>query len=244
MFCSNCGVKNGEDAKFCFKCGTTLSELDDMKQVSCDEIKSQMKTNGFILLEESDIELKWKNFDTNEIIVIDKTGTACHIKNMKNKSVKIKFSYKPRVLIFFLGILFFGASTFFFGYSAIDNDSMLIINNTIELSVQQATLFYWFFSIASSIFVITATFILIANLFAKKEIVISEEEISVPKHFFSQQNTLIKYSDIININIQIVSKQKFLNIVYKNGKITVPQTMLLNNKEFERLVDLVNIKLK
>ena len=72
MFCPNCGTKNEDNAKFCFKCGTPLEVSNEAENTSCDDMKSQMMAKGFVLLEESDTAQKWKNFDTGKTVEIEK----------------------------------------------------------------------------------------------------------------------------------------------------------------------------
>ena len=80
---------------------------------------------------------------------------------------------------------------------------------------------------------------IISVLSSKKEILLSSNNISAPKSGISKKIVTINLKDVTDVNIQSEQKQKFLNIVYQNGKLTIPQSMLPNKKLFEELTELV-----
>lgn len=88
MFCPNCGTKNEDNAKFCFKCGTSLEVSNEAEKMSCDEMKSQMMAKGFVLLEESDTTQKWKNFDTEETVEIEKIDSEWCQEKIQESTVQ------------------------------------------------------------------------------------------------------------------------------------------------------------
>ncbi len=151
----------------------------------------------------------------------------------------VKFEYKPNVVVISLSTLFFVACASGLGKIALTNDRGLLLNRIIELSTEGATILYWCLAVVSGVFVIIGAFALLSNLTTKKEIVLTKSEILSPKSGISKKIVAIMYSQITDVNIQSVQKQRFLNIVYPKGKLSIPQSMLANEQAFEELTSLV-----
>ncbi len=74
-----------------------------------------------------------------------------------------------------------------------------------------------------------------------KEIILTNNEISVPKAAISKKIITIKYSDITGLNIKTVQKIKLLNITYKDGKLVIPNNCLAK-EDFDKIVELISSK--
>jgi len=143
-------------------------------------------------------------------------------------------------MFFLIAILFFTGCTLVLGNVALSNDRGLILNRIIELSKENATIFYWCVTAGSGLLVATGLLGLISGLTSKKEIVLSENGISAPRSGISKKIISVKYSDITELTMQAVQKQRFLNIIHPGGKLTIPQSMLPNKQAFEDLVKIVS----
>lgn len=128
------------------------------------------------------------------------------------------------------------------GNVALNNDRGLILNRVIELSQQSATIFYWVITFAALVFVLAGLMILITSLTSNREIIITASSITAPKNGFSKLSITVNYVDITNINTQIVQKTKILNIVHRNGKLSIANSILPNKAAFEELVSQLQIK--
>lgn len=80
-------------------------------------------------------------------------------------------------------------------------------------------------------------------MYLHRQIVVAENKIMAPKSGISSKFISAMYADIIDVNIQSVHKQRFLNILHQGGKLTIPQGMLSNNQAFEELTSLVAAKI-
>lgn len=153
---------------------------------------------------------------------------------------QIKFSYKKPTLKIILCVLFFGAITVFIINDATTNTKGLIINHTIELSPNSATIFSWALAIASGLFTLGGIYAMFAGI-NSKEIILTNNEISVPKAPISKKIVTIKYSDITGLNIKTVQKIRFLNITYRDGKLAIPSNCLAKG-DFDKIVELISSK--
>lgn len=154
----------------------------------------------------------------------------------------VVFPYKPKTLIFVVSIVFFLICALFLGNIALSNDRGLVLNRIFEFSTQGATIFYWCLTAASGVFVVVGTIALYSGLKTRKEIVLTDDKILAPKSGMSNKIISVMYSEITDLNIQSVQKQRFLNIIHPGGKLTIPQSMLANKQAFDELTTLMTAK--
>lgn len=147
----------------------------------------------------------------------------------------LEYPYKAKPWMMLAGIAFFGACAAGMGYRAITNDRGLILNGIFTFSVEGATIFYWCIAAAAAIFVAGAVFALLAGLTNPMAVRLTATEFSAPKHGFTKKPTVIPLHDIKEIGIQTVQKQRFMNIYFRNGKLSIAQSMLPNSEAFEKL---------
>lgn len=152
---------------------------------------------------------------------------------------EVKFPYKPNLIVFILSSFVMSSIAVGVGYIAKTNEQGLILNRIIEFSRDGATIFYWGLSVACGVLAIFGVMAVVGSLTSKKEIIISNNIISAPKSGISKKIITINLGEVTDVNIQSVQKQKFLNIVHPNQKLTIPQSMLPSKKIFEELTELV-----
>jgi hypothetical protein len=149
---------------------------------------------------------------------------------------EIRLPYKPNKTIFVMVVLFFGLCAAVLANVALANDRGLVLARVIELSPQNATIFYWALTGAAVLFVLLGIITLVKSITSNREIVITENTITLPKHNFSKIDVSVKLSDITNLTMQNIQGTKILNIEYLGGKISVSNRMLPNKQAFEGLV--------
>ena len=152
---------------------------------------------------------------------------------------EVRFPYKPKILVFVLAILFFVGCATILANVALTNDRGLILNKLLEFSAEGATIFYWCLTAASILFIVFGTIALYSGLSTKKEVVVTDHKIMSPKSGLSNRVISVVFSDIADVNIQSIQKQRFLNVLHSGGKLSIPQSMLANKQAFEELVSLV-----
>ncbi len=155
------------------------------------------------------------------------------------KVQEVRYPYKPKLIVFILSIAFFVACAAVLGYVAATNDRGLILNGIIKFSENGATIFYWCLAGASVLLALFGVLGLVKGITSKREVLATQEAISAPKSGVSNKIITINYSGIIDLNVQVIQKQKFLNIFYSEGKLSIPQSMLPSKKAFEELADFV-----
>ena len=158
------------------------------------------------------------------------------------KMQEVRHPYKPKLIVFVLSIAFFAICAVVLSYVALTNDKGLILNRSLRLSESGADIFYWCLTGASIIFVLFGTLALIKGSKAEREVLATQEFISAPKNGLSNKIITINYSDITDLRVQTVQKQRFLSIFHSGGKLSITQNMLPNEDAFEELMEFVASK--
>jgi Na+-transporting methylmalonyl-CoA/oxaloacetate decarboxylase gamma subunit len=157
---------------------------------------------------------------------------------------EIRIPYRPKIIIFLLGIVLFGYGSVHMVSLAATNERGLILNRIIELSPQGATIFYWVISVVGIVFSALAILAILISIFSKREIVITDNEITSPKSAVSRKDITVKFSDIEEIKLQSIQSTKILTIKHASGKLSISSSMLPSTTHFEKLVLLLSSKAK
>lgn len=147
----------------------------------------------------------------------------------------LEYPYKAKPWMMLAGIAFFGACAVGMAYTAVTNDRGLILNRIFTFSVEGATIFYWCIAVGAALFVVGALFALITGLTNPMVVRLTATEFSAPKHGFAKKLTVLPLRDIKEVSIQTVQKQRFMNIYFRNGKLSIAQSMLPSSDAFEKL---------
>jgi hypothetical protein len=146
-----------------------------------------------------------------------------------------EYGYRPKESIIFFGTLFSVSATIFFGFMARSNDRGLIINGIIKLSPWGATVFYSVLAACSLVFVLMSIAIFIHLLLYSQKIVLTAEELIVPKSRWSSKEITISYSTITEIRITEVKYQRFMKIAHRAGVSTITASMLPTKNDFDTI---------
>ncbi|AEG92493.1 hypothetical protein [Ramlibacter tataouinensis] len=147
----------------------------------------------------------------------------------------LKHPYRPKPWTMALASAFFGAIAFFMGREAMLNDRGLVINRLIHLGPDGATLFYWCIAATGAAFVAVGVPAFIMGLVSSHHVTVTATEISAPRFGFSRAATVVKLADVRHVTLQAVQKQRFLNVIHANGKLTITESFLPNRAAFEEL---------
>jgi hypothetical protein len=147
----------------------------------------------------------------------------------------LKYPYKPRKTALVLGALIFAPCTALFVHNGMTNDRGLIIDGIIHLGVNGATIFYWVFAALSAGFVAVAVLSLLASLGKSLSIELTDQFLYAPRGIFAHEPLSIPLHEITEMKVQTVQSQRFLTIKYLGGKISIGQTMLPKNSDFDAL---------
>ena len=145
----------------------------------------------------------------------------------------LQYPYKPRPWFVLLGAAFFGAIAWFMSKEALTNDRGLILNGLIELSVRGATIFYWSMAAIGATFVAVAIPLFILGLVGKSVLTLTATDLAAPHSVFSRRSTVIRLSDIKQIVVQTVQKQRFLKVYHSSGDLSIAQSMLPSRSAFD-----------
>ena len=143
--------------------------------------------------------------------------------------------YRPKAWVMAAASAFFGAGALFMGHEAIVNERGLIINGLIHLGPDGATVFYWCIAGVCAAFVAAGVLALIVSLFSSHRVTLTATEVSAPRFGFSRAPTVVKLTDVQHVNLQVVQKQRFLNIYHPSGKLTIIESHLPSRAVFEEL---------
>ena len=156
----------------------------------------------------------------------------------------LEYRYKARPWIMLGAMTFFGACAVGMGYAAITNDRGLILNGIFEFSIEGATIFYWCVASVSILFVIAAIFALIAGMSNPMLVRLTPIDFSAPKHAFAKKPPVLKVSDITQISIQSIQKQRFIYIYTETENLNIAESMLPSSEAFEELHNSLLSKVK
>jgi hypothetical protein len=151
---------------------------------------------------------------------------------------EVRFTYKTKTALTIFIIFVLALISFIFVQVALDNDAGLGYRS-IELSVNGATIFYWFIS---GLFLIFTLFWLKGFLMGRsknREIILDETSISSPKSGLSKKIVKVKYSDITGVSVGDQSGHVMLNIFHSGNTLIIPKAMLPDEKSFNELIDLI-----
>ena len=147
----------------------------------------------------------------------------------------LKYPYKSKAWTTIAGVVFFGAITAWSSYQALTNDRGLIVNGIFRFSAEGATTFYWGMAGLSALLAVLGIFVGSAGLSNPLTVMLTDTELSAPKHGFSSKATVIPLLIIKNVEIQVVMDQRFINVHYQNGEISIAESMLPSSEAFEKL---------
>lgn len=147
----------------------------------------------------------------------------------------LQYSYKPKPWRVLLGAAFFAAIAVFMSNEALTNDRGLILNGLIELSVRGASIFYWTVAAVGSVFVAAAIPLFIAGLVSRSVITVTVTELAAPRTALSRHVIVIRLSDIKQVAVQTVQKQRFLKVHHCGGNLSIAQSMLPSATAFDEL---------
>ncbi len=149
----------------------------------------------------------------------------------------IEYPYKAKPWKILLGILVLAATAVGLGHIAATNDQGLIIYRIFIFSVEGATIFYWCLAVVMGLFTLGGVLAVIAGLRNPMTVRLSDDEISAPKNGFSKKPTIVSLSDIREIKIQDIYKQRIMLIIHRAGKLGIAESMLPDSKAFQKLYD-------
>jgi hypothetical protein len=147
----------------------------------------------------------------------------------------LNFPYRPNPWKMLLACVFFAGCALVMGSEAIFDDRGLIIDRVIRLGPSEARTFNWCVAAISAAFVPFGIFAFCAGLWSGHQLSMSQTELSVPSFLFSQKPTIVKLADIQRVNLRVIKKRRFLNILYSGGKLTISESLLPSPAAFEEL---------
>lgn len=139
----------------------------------------------------------------------------------------------------------FGA--FFFGsvlgacesYAALTNMQRLIINGVIELSVQQATAFYWISAVMMFGLMFLSIISLTQNLFGSNRIALSSIGLWLPGSMWSLKEKFYEFSSIKSMKIVSIYRSELLQVTTSNSSFAISAEKLSSPNEFKKIVSLM-----
>jgi len=147
----------------------------------------------------------------------------------------LEYRYKPKPWVMLAATLFFAGIGAFLANEALTNERGLVIQRVIHLSPQGATITYWCLAVVSALFVLAGLAGFIAGLVSRQCLRLTSTEISAPKFAWSRTNTIVRLKEITEISVQSVQNQRFLNLRYRGGKLSITQSFLPTPAAFEEL---------
>lgn len=133
---------------------------------------------------------------------------------------QIEYPYHPSIKMLVLAVIGFAAAGLFLAHTAETNDQGLIIDRVIELSPQNATIFYWVLASLAGGFVAIGLLAMAELSFASEKPVLrlTRDEVIIPPYLFRREPRNILYRDITSLSVRDVGRQQFLYIHHGDRK--------------------------
>lgn len=144
-----------------------------------------------------------------------------------------EFPYKPKLWVMLCCVAFFGLCGVSMTYAAFTNDRGVIINRTIDLDTQGATVFYALIAAGGYVFVAAAILTIFLSLRYDRRVSFSGDSISVPKAGLSGSHVSIPYDQIRGLRVYTINRQTFLEISHMGGKHTLAAQCFSNKASFD-----------
>lgn len=151
----------------------------------------------------------------------------------------IKFPYKPNIATLSLSILLLFFLTIIVSYIANADTQFLFLYRIFDLSIKDEIIIYWCLSASFGLLTLFGLNTLAGALMFEKEIVLSEDKIIIPENGVSKKTITFKFSEVTDVYVQAMYKQKTLNILHPQKKLSVHQNYLPSKKSFDELAGLV-----
>ncbi len=156
---------------------------------------------------------------------------------------KRTYQYSGKWLTLLLGLIMFTGCTLLFHYKAINNTQGLIINHSIELDVNDATIFFWILFVLSLLMTLMTIFGMYFKLNSKKQLIIDEHTITIPPVGFQKRTTIIPFAELSEINETKVSGNRILNLYSQNEKCSIMSSLCVKKKEYNEIKELITQKI-
>lgn len=143
------------------------------------------------------------------------------------------YPYNPKATTIILCILLFGACAVMFGWMAAMNDSGLILNGVITLSVRGATIFYWTLATLSMGFVLIGILLTIQRVMGSVSLEISNSSVRIPSGFLKRSITEIDLADVVDLSEAAVQGQRFFYLHTKGKKHCLNRSLMPSNADYE-----------
>jgi len=143
------------------------------------------------------------------------------------------YPYRPGWTAIVLCTLFFGALAAFMAHVARSNDRGLVINGVVTLSPGGATAFYWTVAGVGACFVLLAGLLAVVRLTSRQRVALAPAALLVPRGRWSNEETAIRFAEVLELSRTEVQGQHFLKIVHPGGTFTLVASMLPSREDFE-----------
>ena len=146
-----------------------------------------------------------------------------------------KFSWKNILVLFVIGLTL----GLFMVHAAQTNAEKLVVNGVIELSVNQATVFFW----AMSAFMFGLVFLSIMGLIQRikgtNRIVLTSNGLWLPGPIWSGGEKFHEFSSIKSMKIVSVYKSTVLQAKTRDSKFAIASQNFSSSDEFEKVVAMI-----
>lgn len=145
----------------------------------------------------------------------------------------LSYPYKPRIGVMALGGVFFAVGAVVLGNKAATTDRGVVLHGLVELSADGARIFYWTLAGLSAAFVAAALFGIVVGIYSRQLLQLSESILSVPKNLWTRAPIVVPISDISEIRLRTISRQRMLLVRHRGGALNIMEKMLPDRASFE-----------
>lgn len=143
------------------------------------------------------------------------------------------YRYRPNLTVFVLSTLFFAGVAAILTRAALTNNQGALINGLIELSVDQATIFYWTLAACGFGFVLLGLVGIGVHFRSEKsQLVIHDDHLDIPPLLFHRRHR-VHFRDVRAIKWYDIAGTRIFEMHTSAGKVGVSNRLFRNRQEFE-----------
>ena len=160
--------------------------------------------------------------------------------------IEHEYDYKPQWLGITFGAVFFGFCAIFFAIKAQTINHGVLLDGLIELSIENATVFFWVLSLLSSMFVGASLYSMYfyARQVKNNRIEFASDAIIFPKTPMNPSVRVVEYRTISNLAIVHVKRIRILRVTYIGGSASISSSLVKSDATFDEISSMLAAKVQ
>ncbi|MEJ2227913.1 MAG: hypothetical protein P8Y67_06695 [Alphaproteobacteria bacterium] len=147
----------------------------------------------------------------------------------------LQYSYKLDKWEMLATIVLAGGFSWGFFHLSQTNTSGIIFYHFIELSPDQASIFYLMWAIMFGLGAIVGLLAILRSIKSPKHVTLTETQLIVPNSGFFGKLNAVNVSDIQRLRLVTIRRHRYLYVYHTGGKLWINENFFVYETEFDKL---------